>query len=160
MLLLLLLPDSEDPAPEEGAEAATVLIILDPPNVLVLVRSLRVSMSTVAVAATAMMSEWGMIRDVRRRDMLMGCMGSWIGSTSEDSNGGILNILRMCVIRLREEEVVVVGRVGRLSGRSVRRRRESLDGCMKVGGTKEWDPEILERTARGKERGRVSGQSE
>lgn len=36
-LLLLLLPDSEDPAPEECTEAAVVLIIPDPPNVLVLV---------------------------------------------------------------------------------------------------------------------------
>ena len=36
MLPLLLLPDSEDPAPEEGAEVAAVLIIPNPPNMLVL----------------------------------------------------------------------------------------------------------------------------
>jgi CO/xanthine dehydrogenase FAD-binding subunit len=88
ILLLLLLPDSEDPAPEE---VAAELIIPDPPNEGTVVLSLRASMSMVAVVvAAAMISERGMIRDVRRRDMLMGCMGNWMGSTSDDSNGGIL----------------------------------------------------------------------
>lgn len=92
-------------------------------------------MSTVVVVTAAMMSERGMIRDVRRRDILMGCMGSWIGSTSEDSNGGILNMMCMCVIRLRVVVVVVVGRgegclVGVFGG------GKSFYGCVKVGGTK------------------------
>lgn len=91
LLLLLPFPDSEGPAPEEGVvEVAAVVIAPDPPNDDTVALSLRVSMSTVAVVAAAMISERGMIRDARRRDMLMGCMGNWMGNTSEVSNGGIL----------------------------------------------------------------------
>ena len=62
---------------------------------------IKLSMSI--VEAVGMRSERDTItREVRRREMLMGCMGNWIGRTSELSKGGIVG---MCVCKKRVKEV-------------------------------------------------------